>query len=345
MCNIRSNAAVALSFTIRLGLVSLLLSAASLLGADLPGSRDFPGLKRFAGSEIVGFAARNFDQMELQTSTYTGYDVTARCRKFAKPSLRLEGRTTIIWYESAGNTSAVELQRNYRNELQGQGYQILYDTANDSSLKLWSNFLSRFGSMELQTNRSNYIFMAADDRKAQALSAKLTRPAGDVYVSVTTVQWMKDDATYKAKRGAYACVEIVEVQAMAQNMVTVNADQMAQVIAGTGRVALYGIYFDTNKTELKPESKSTLDEIAKLLKGDPKLKLHVVGHTDNLGTLPFNLDLSKRRADAVVAALTRDYGILAARLTANGVASLAPTAVNTTEEGRAKNRRVELVPQ
>lgn len=75
------------------------------------------------------------------------------------------------------------------------------------------------------------------------------------------------------------------------------------------------------------------------------MKLHVVGHTDNVGGYDSNLGLSKRRAEAVVAALSRDFGIAAERLTANGVAYLAPVAVNTTEEGRAKNRRVELVPQ
>ncbi len=99
------------------------------------------------------------------------------------------------------------------------------------------------------------------------------------------------------------------------------------------------------KAEIKPESKAALDEIAKLLKGEPNLKLHVVGHTDNVGGYEPNLGLSRRRAEAVVGALARNYGISAARLTPNGVAYLAPVAVNTTEEGRAKNRRVELIPQ
>lgn len=330
---------------ILLALAGLFLSAFPLLAADLPGSRDFPGLKRFAGSEIVGYAARNFDQIEMQTSTFTNYDVTAKRRIFAKPALQLEGRTTILWYESAGTTSAIELHRNYRNELQSQGFQILYDSSKDPAIKTWSNFLARFGHMEVQTNRSKYIFRAAEDRKAQVLTAKQARASGDLYMAVTAVEWLQDDSTYKSKRGAYACVELVEVKSMVQNMVTVNADQMAQSIANTGRVALYGIYFDTNKTELKPESQSTLVEISRLLKKQPGMKLHVVGHTDNVGTLAFNLDLSRRRADAVVAALMRAHGIAAGRLTANGVASLAPTAVNTTEEGRAKNRRVELVPQ
>jgi len=162
---------------------------------------------------------------------------------------------------------------------------------------------------------------------------------------VTTVEWDKDDQVYKSKRGAYAAVDIIEVKAMTQNMVTVKAAEMAKSITTSGRIALYGILFDFNKAEIKPESKATLEEIAKMLKAEPNLVLHVVGHTDNVGSYEFNLGLSKKRAEAVVAALVSEYGISASRLTANGVASLAPVAVNTSEEGRAKNRRVELVPR
>jgi outer membrane protein OmpA-like peptidoglycan-associated protein len=132
---------------------------------------------------------------------------------------------------------------------------------------------------------------------------------------------------------------------MTQNMVTVSADEMATAISTSGRIALYGILFDTNKAEIKPESRPALEEIAKLLQKETAMKLHVVGHTDNVGGYDSNLGLSKRRAEAVVSALSKEFGIAADRLTANGVAYLAPVAVNTTEEGRAKNRRVELVPQ
>lgn len=138
-------------------------------------------------------------------------------------------------------------------------------------------------------------------------------------------------------------VDIIEVRPMVQHMVVVSADEMSQTIASKGRVALYGILFDFNKADLKAESRPALGEIAKLMQQDPNLKLHVVGHTDNVGGYDFNLSLSKRRAEAVVAALAREYGIAGHRLTPNGVAYLAPVAANTSEEGRAKNRRVELV--
>ena len=108
---------------------------------------------------------------------------------------------------------------------------------------------------------------------------------------------------------------------------------------------MYGIYFDTGKAEVKPESNDTLTQIAKMLQLQPELKLLVVGHTDNVGTLAANMDLSKRRADAVVKALTTSFGVSPSRLNAQGAGPLAPVASNRTEDGRAKNRRVELVEQ
>jgi outer membrane protein OmpA-like peptidoglycan-associated protein len=143
----------------------------------------------------------------------------------------------------------------------------------------------------------------------------------------------------------YVALEVVDTGQLKQQMVTVSAGDMSKSISATGRVALYGIYFDTNKSELKPESDSALGEIAKLMKTEANLKLHVVGHTDNVGGLASNMDLSKRRAQAVVDALVKKSSIAPARLIANGVAYLAPVASNTNEDGRALNRRVELVPQ
>jgi outer membrane protein OmpA-like peptidoglycan-associated protein len=131
---------------------------------------------------------------------------------------------------------------------------------------------------------------------------------------------------------------------MIQNMVLVNADEMSKAIQAGGRVTLYGIFFDFNKTEVKSESKPTLEQISKLLQQQPQLRLLVVGHTDNIGGLNFNLDLSRRRAEAVAAALVQQFGVAANRLSAHGVAFLAPLATNASDEGRAKNRRVELVP-
>lgn len=143
--------------------------------------------------------------------------------------------------------------------------------------------------------------------------------------------------------GMYS-VWIVEKEAMGQD-VTADASSMASSIKETGKVALYGIYFDTGKSVLKPESTSTLQEIAKLLTSDQSLKLYVVGHTDNTGTFDANIKLSMDRAAAVVNALVTQHSVAAARLKAFGDGPTAPVATNENEEGRALNRRVELVKQ
>ncbi|MFA5353629.1 MAG: OmpA family protein [Thermodesulfovibrionales bacterium] len=137
---------------------------------------------------------------------------------------------------------------------------------------------------------------------------------------------------------------IVERETMKQE-VTANAEAMGNDINATGHVSVYGIYFDTGKSEVKPESDAAIAEIAKLLKDNGSLKLYVVGHTDNVGSFDANMKLSRDRAEAVVKALNGKYGIAAPRLKPHGVASLTPVTSNDTEEGRAKNRRVELVKQ
>lgn len=139
-------------------------------------------------------------------------------------------------------------------------------------------------------------------------------------------------------------LSIVEKQVMKQDVVA-NAEAMGNDINSTGHVSVYGIYFDTGKSEIKPESEAAISEIALLLGSNIELKLYVVGHTDNVGSLDANMQLSKDRAEAVTRALTGKHGIAAARLKPYGVASLAPVASNDTEGGKAKNRRVELVKQ
>ena len=136
----------------------------------------------------------------------------------------------------------------------------------------------------------------------------------------------------------------VEKKNMEQEVVA-TAEVMGKDIHSTGHVSIYGIYFDTGKSEIQPESDAAIAEIAKLLKNDATLKLHVVGHTDSDGSFDFNLKLSKDRAAAVTKVLTGKFGIAANCLRAHGVASLAPVAANATEDGKQKNRRVELVMQ
>lgn len=135
---------------------------------------------------------------------------------------------------------------------------------------------------------------------------------------------------------------VVERQPMQQEVV-IDAISIGNSLDSNGRVALYGIYFDTAKSDLKPESDATLAEIAQFLKHQPMLKVFIVGHTDTLGDPAANLKLSLARAQSVASALSDKYGIADTRLAPFGNGPYAPVASNKTEEGRAKNRRVELV--
>jgi outer membrane protein OmpA-like peptidoglycan-associated protein len=139
-------------------------------------------------------------------------------------------------------------------------------------------------------------------------------------------------------------LRIVEKKEMEQYIVA-DAAAFGNDIRATGHAAVYGINFDTGKSTIKPESAQAIGEIAKLLEADPGLKIHVVGHTDNVGDVDSNIKLSQDRAEAVLQALVRDHGIASARLRAFGCGQFASVASNDTEEGRAKNRRVELVKQ
>jgi OmpA-OmpF porin, OOP family len=143
--------------------------------------------------------------------------------------------------------------------------------------------------------------------------------------------------------GGYV-LTIVEKQVMAQEVIA-SAELFQTGLKTSGHVEVPGIFFDTGKSELKTESDAAVAEVAKLVKAEPTLKVYVVGHTDNVASLDLNTKLSQARADAVVQALVGKHGIAAGRLIGRGVGPLAPVASNESEDGRARNRRVELVKQ
>jgi OOP family OmpA-OmpF porin len=167
----------------------------------------------------------------------------------------------------------------------------------------------------------------------EATTFRLSKSGAEVWADVS----VSNEAS-----GTFIAMVIVEKQAMQQE-VTVDAEAMARDLGETGRVAIYGILFDTGKADLKPDSAPALAEIAKLLKASPALKVYIVGHTDMTADLATNVKLSQARAQSVVTALVGQHGIAATRLLPFGAGPYAPVASNKNEEGRAKNRRVELV--
>ena len=142
-------------------------------------------------------------------------------------------------------------------------------------------------------------------------------------------------------RDAYYNQTIVVVKAMEQE-ITMDASALSDELNKSGHVAVYGINFETGKSAIQPDSEGVLGEIVKLMEQNADLKLSVEGHTDNVGTAASNQVLSEKRAQAVVAWLTA-HGVESARLSAKGWGQTKPIADNSTDDGRAKNRRVELV--
>jgi len=212
-------------------------------------------------------------------------------------------------------------------DVEGRYYYIHYypeeGTPQLSELKILRNY-------ENAVKKIGGIVLKSDFEDASYL--KLVKDGKEIWVEVRAVNSQEPQLI------------IVEKEAMAQEIVA-NAEAFSNDLKETGHVAVYGIYFDTGQSVIKPESAAALSEIAKLLKKESVLKVNVVGHTDNVGAMDSNMKLSQTRANAVVQALVDKYGIAANRLKAYGVGPLAPVSSNDKEEGKAKNRRVELVKQ
>lgn len=235
------------------------------------------------------------------------------------------------WIHSCKQTQfdsyAFEVGPGQKTAVEGQYWQVSYYPQADLA--------SKPSELQIIRNFENAILKLGGkvvfSRKGLS-TFQLTQDGKELWIQVT--------AEFTGKHG----LRIVQKEAMKQDIVA-DAAAFSNDIRATGHAAVYGITFDTDSAVIKPESAQAIGEIAKLLKSDAGLKIFVVGHTDATGSVDHNLKLSGDRAQAVMQALTRDHGIAAARLRAFGCGPFAPVASNDTEDGKAKNRRVELVKQ
>lgn len=291
------------------------------LGQAAQPVKDHPLVSRFPGSNVLEHKTAEFDEFLLPLGKVIGTD------KF-KTAEKLEGKVTKFKYSIPETASTLMVARSYQEALQKNGFQLLFQCSGDEC----ADKSAPGNSQDTDSGRWCYVSYLCD-QPMRYLAAKLHRRTGDAYVALVV------------NKGSGTWLSIIEVKPMEGGLVSVNAAALASDIAQAGHASVYGIYFDTGKATLKPESDATLAEISKLLASNAQLRLHVVGHTDNVGTFESNMSLSKQRADAVVAALVTQYHAAPTRLHASGVGPLAPVATNKSEEGRAKNRRVELVEQ
>lgn len=292
-------------------LFTTLLLLSSAAHAEEP-TGDGKLIAPYPGSTFVRQETKDFEEFEIPLGPRGTDGKLTRSQK-------LRGRWTSLTYKAPQGRSDLEMGTNYEEGLGKGGFEIRFKCrrmpecgergASQPGLAVWPY-------------RSSNYFAATKRENGEEI-------------------WVALDATEN-----WTYINVVRVKAMEAGLVTVNAAALKKGILDEGHVAVYGILFDTGKSELKPESAAALSEIARLLKENPELKIYVVGHTDHVGGLDSNMALARSRAAAVVRELTGGrYGIAADRLSPQGVGPLVPVATNKTEEGRAKNRRVDLVEQ
>lgn len=315
-------------------LSALFLVSISYAQSDIQGSKDHSLISRYPGSSIVYYEEVDYRPYSIAVGPVTGY-------KTIDNWVDIEGKFTRIYYEVGGDVSITQIYRNYKTAMEKSGFNILaeglHPASNNSKEVGGNSWLNVFYNKNPYPTNSNVLLGAGSSSTGGSgfIAGKLEKAGRTVYVVFGGKEYSKNNKIY--------LLDIIEVTTMESDLITINADEMLKGIKAEGKIALYGIYFDTDKADVKPESNQTLKEIANLLNKNAALNLYVVGHTDMVGGFDHNMDLSKRRAVSVVKELTTKYGIKANRLNAEGVGPLVPVSTNETEDGRKLNRRVELV--
>jgi OOP family OmpA-OmpF porin len=328
----RSGFAVPLALAIAASMV--LTTGLAPSAADVAGASDHPLVGRYQGASIEFHKRSEFDEAALLQAPHDYAALLERnvTRDRSGPEwLKVEGRVTRLRYAIPEGRSSLEVLRNHESALKANGFVPVFACADQSCFTgaLQDPYL--LGQQLDPDNNDTALYFD----HARYWLGRREGPEGTVYAGILTGE---------DKQRVTAFVMVVETKPLEEGKIAfVDAAQMDKAIAEAGRISLYGIHFDHDKDVLRPESKPVLDEIARLLRDKPQLRLEIVGHTDNRGTAPYNMNLSQRRAASVVDALTGAYGIAAERLTSSGAGLTLPVAPNDTEEGRAKNRRVELV--
>ena len=305
--------------------------------ADMVGSKDHPKIPRVAGTTIMGFAESGYDE---------GVFMTGATRKKIL-SENIEGKRTRLMYMGPKDLSPLGIMRHYQKTFENLGE--VEEVYTCKGLDCFSNLGGSFVWRE--SNRianyfdpSRYLFGQPYYYTKQIYwYGKVTTSESRYHVAVYSAVMTEKAQVENTQHHPLINVEIVEDVNFKPTHEAVKAEDMTAKISKKGHIALYGIHFDFDSDVLKPESRPALEEIAKALKADTSLKIYIAGHTDNEGTLEYNVDLSQRRAQAVVKKLISQYDIASARLVPVGVGPAAPIATNKTEEGRTLNRRVELV--
>ncbi|WAC21249.1 OmpA family protein [Luteolibacter sp. SL250] len=331
-----------------LAAIALIFISPLALAKDAAGSKDHPDFKRITGSEIIWHKASKFDELNIALERVE-FDYDKQAFKKTKRD-KAEGQLTTLYYKLPADSTTLEAVRQYEAELKPAGYETLFTAENDKLDDGYGRFVEQTFPIAKKTGQLQYLHEFNKDEQRYSILKGKGKEGNAIYVSVYAFRL--DDVNtgfdklvegHKLEKGnVVARVDILETKAMDTRMTAVKAEEITSSIDTEGRIAIYGVFFDTDKSDIKPESAESLAEMAKAISAGKGTYL-IVGHTDNQGDLNYNQTLSLKRATAVTAALTGEYKIPADRVIPVGVGMAAPLAPNTDDKGRAKNRRVEIV--
>lgn len=276
--------------------------------------------------------AKLWDQNTYNIHEYTVITGPIKDEKLVS-SNKILGKVTMTAYTYKGDNSAFGINYNYTEFLENNGFEIIYSC---KSGECGGNLAKHYTSLNKFESGDNALNPAFASRYFKNyLSAKKQVKDKVIYVCIYITQGWWSFPVYR--------IDVIESKPKKTKMLT--PEVITHSILENGSISIYGIHFDTGKTTIKTESATTLKIIADYLKFNQTKKFYIVGHTDNTGDFSSNMKLSENRAKAVVNELTNKHGVNSEQIKAYGVSSLSPVTSNLTDEGKAKNRRVEIVEQ
>lgn len=325
---------------VRLGAVAAWLLVASML-PPLAHAQDHPLIGHLEGASPAGFSVAEFDETNIIVGPIANQMPFTQRGEGWKT---VEGKVFHIYHRFPDGLTSLAALRSYEKHLKSKGFEVAFTCNTEAGTCFTSGRgeaglalgMALDGTVDMpRLEAPDYIRNLFYKGTGRYLLATLNRPEGTIYVSAA---FSDSEAS-----GRFVIAKVIETGELQHTGFAVTkASDLASKLNAEGKVDIYGIQFDFDKADIKPESRPQLEAIATLLNENPELRLNVIGHTDNQGTETYNADLSERRAKAVVSALAADFGIDAARLSPIGKGFSAPLASNDSDEGRAKNRRVEL---